>query len=692
MQIKNLDKPWIDCIANRTFGMELEFADGDKERIILPAGYKWTDNKLTMMNNSDGSAVTHHGRYGGEINTRPYHFNEEDLTELRDFIEMMREAGSYLMWNEGFDAHLYIRDLDLDVIKRMFALSYYTAAPIKKIFDIAEWWETKYLVPSPPYDVVQKVLEAEDLEHLLKLFSNGSDRGHIRYWLNLVSIEKIGTCEFRIFNSSWDFDKIVETIRFMYSFVEYAYLHEDINEYKKLTTIESCVKAFNIHREKIPQRHTPLLWAAEHSDNTTVVGTMFKKSNRMMSYIKNTASKFDVAHVVNSYYMDIEQVLNNREIKVYTKEYFIYLMYEAIKGNVKELRFNEEYEFLNIQSDKPAEIIATIHLFNAIKKHKNAQDIYHQSIYEDFMAKLEYYHQKYAQKYQKLVDNLKSKQIEVFYCGDLADAMINCKENDILIYQTEFHSGIKAASNALNRCLFDDYGWKDRVPTRYAEINEDLVNYITISQHAYMGRKKVLRDQRTYLYSNIGDAGDNSFTKRVITPLKYKRLPDDFEINENTKLRYMRASMSEIDYLRMIYLKKGIIMGSAPFCYLWFLDDYVFGATMFDFIKVNKYGENAITMKSDFVIDHPMPKLSKLLIMGALSSEFKAELDIRYKNDVGIISTSVFTDKPVSMKYRGVFDLAERGTGKLYYIQQSGKLGPIDDILRTFVKRNYKKK
>ena len=94
MQNTNIDKPWIDYIANRTFGMELEFADGDKEHIPLPSGYKWTDNKLTMMNNSDGSAVTHHGQFGGEINTRPYHYCIEDLQELKNFIQTMRDAGS----------------------------------------------------------------------------------------------------------------------------------------------------------------------------------------------------------------------------------------------------------------------------------------------------------------------------------------------------------------------------------------------------------------------------------------------------------------------------------------------------------------------------------------------------------------------------------------------------------------------
>ena len=94
-------------------------------------------------------------------------------------------------------------------------------------------------------------------------------------------------------------------------------------------------------------------------------------------------------------------MLTNREIKVYTKEYFIFLLYKAIKGELKELRFKEEYSFMDVRSDNPAEVVATLHLFNAIKKHKNSQDIYHKSLYDDFMAKLEYYHKKYTERYQK---------------------------------------------------------------------------------------------------------------------------------------------------------------------------------------------------------------------------------------------------------------------------------------------------
>ncbi len=684
---------WHENIRNRTFGFELEFADADKLLLSLPPGYKWTDNKLTMMNNSDGSAVTHHGQYGGEINTRPYHYTDEDLAELKDFIQSIKNAGGYLMWNEGFDAHFYVKDFDLDIIKRLFALSYYTAVPVKKIFDFPEWWDTKYLAPTPTADVVKRALSTDTLENFLKVFSNGSDRGHIRYWLNCVSIERIGTVEFRIFNSSWDFEQTLETIKFMYSFVEYAYLHEDIEEYKSLTAVEKCIEAFHIDQTKIPRRHKPLLWAAEHSDNVTVVGEMFKKSNRMLSYIRKAASKFDVVRVVNSYYFDIEQVINPREIVIYTKEYFIYLLWRAIKGEIKELVFDDEYDFLNIQSDNPSEIVATLHLFNAIKKHKRSDDIYHKGLYLDFTDRLDHYRKKYSDKYQKLIDNLSAKAITVKYCADLGDAILDCAagSNDLVIYQSEFLPSLRAASNAMERYLKVDYGVQERKRTHYAAIDEESVNYLAITQHQYMGRKKVFRDGRTCIYSNVAESGDNSFSKRVIVPLKYRRLPDDYQFSDKSKIRFIRASMSEIDYLRMIYLKKDIILGSAPFCYLWFIDEYVFGASMFDFMKVDKYGTDAVSMKSDFVIDHPLQKLSKLLIMGVLSTEYRNELCIRFKTEVGRICTSVFTDKPVSMKYRGVFNLDERGIGKLYYNQVAGKLGTLDQIMKEFRKRFYSK-
>ncbi len=265
-----------EIIKNRTFGLELECGDLDRNAVVMPDGYKWSEDETLM--NSNGTVSGGHARYGGEANTRPFMFVRKDLDELRDFIQSMKNAGGNLLWSTGFDAHLYCADLSLDVIKRMFVLSYYTALPLKKIFDIAEWWETKYLAPSPTMDVVKRVQEADRIENMMKIFANSSKRGYIRYLVNLCPLQRLGTIEFRLFNSSWDFEKTLETIKFMYSFVNYAYEHEDVSKYANLDSIEACIEAFNITYDKVPQRHKPLLWAGEHDNNVTTLGNMFNKS------------------------------------------------------------------------------------------------------------------------------------------------------------------------------------------------------------------------------------------------------------------------------------------------------------------------------------------------------------------------------------------------------------------------------
>ena len=84
---------WDSRIEDNTFGFELEFGDADKTKIHLRKGYAWTDNDLARMHNSDGSAVSHTGNFGGEINTRPYGWNQKDLDECRDFIQEIKDAG-----------------------------------------------------------------------------------------------------------------------------------------------------------------------------------------------------------------------------------------------------------------------------------------------------------------------------------------------------------------------------------------------------------------------------------------------------------------------------------------------------------------------------------------------------------------------------------------------------------------------
>ena len=673
---------WSDRLKNSTFGFELEYADADNTKIVLPKGYQMTDNDLTRMHNSDGSACTVKGQFGGEINTRPYKYTDEDLAELQDFIKSIKDAGGYLMWNEGFDAHFYVRDLELDIIKRLFELSYWVAPYLKKIFDLPEWFENKYIAPSPDYSYVRKMWGIKDISEIPSVFANSSHRGHIRFYINFVPIVKIGTIEFRIFNSSWEWVETLETIKFMFNFVDYVLRNEDVTKYKELNTIEKCLKAFKIDRELIPLRHNPLLWASEHNNFMTLVGESFKKPKILMSKIKKVADKFNRVVLVNSFYLDVEQVLDADEIIVYVKDLFTKIIYSIIL-NDKKIKLKEPFDWLEMDQGSKSERLAKLFLFQQIKKTYN-DDLYHKLQLGDYKHNYKKYVDKYKNTADAIIQRIESKGITL-KSGDVLDAISDVERSGgLLVYQSEFNQSLRSVSNSL-RFYLDDKEEVKRTP--YSKVNLDNINYLVVTKMRYMGLPKILRVNRMYLYSNVDVESNNIFAGRTLKPVYYKKLPDDYQITKNSTIKFMRVSMEDVDYLRAIYLQKDILLGSAPFNYLWFVDDYLIGACMFDFTKQTSFGGEKVWMKSDFVIDSKQKKLSKLLIMAILMKDFKEELSVRYLSEVGIITTTVFSNKSVSMKYRGIFKLAKRDAGKLYYEQIAGKYRSAKEVLSIWLSK-----
>ena len=77
---------------------------------------------------------------------------------------------------------------------------------------------------------------------------------------------------------------------------------------------------------------------------------------------------------------------------------------------------------------------------------------------------------------------------------------------------------------------------------------------------------------------------------------------------------------------------------------------------------------------SDFAV-RPTPhrRLSKLILACLLSREVQADVEQWLCARIRTIGTTAFTDKPVSMKYRGLFKLHSRTEGKLNYLGQAGR-------------------
>jgi len=666
-EINSFRETLSDKLKNRTIGLELEYSNGDKELIKLPLGYKFTDNKFSGHFNTTTVEIKNNGRYGGEINTKPTRLIEEDIYELEELNSSIWNSGAKLNWYIEIHIHIYIKDMLIEDIKKINDAIFLFGNLNSKVFQMPEWNDTPYATPLMTKETHDKVNNSNSIEDIANSFKNGSARGFHRPYISMAQIESIGTMEYRHFPGSTDFIHIWEYIKFSYRFIDYC-LNTSYEEKEKVVDQEEFVSMLQIDKSKLKIPMKPFIYAADHKDNTTNIGEMWNKSRPMLSAMKKAVGKNDV-FLYNSFNFDIEQVLTESNIKVFSNNAYIHFMYDIINKNIS-FKFPEEFTFLDHEEEStPADKISRVLLFFDLVKKVDSKEFYAQRYFENTKGNVVNILRKMTEKSSRLVENLKGR-VEVVY-GSFND-MVYAQEEEVIIYHYEEPSTMKSLHNKVVKY----FGYEmERLLNDYSLITE-FKNYVFLSQNQFLPYKLNYTDGRYYVYSDRTEKSIHKITSRTVEPLFYKELPNDHVITKKSVIKFIRAKGSEVDYIRQKYLSKNIIMGSAVYNYLWFIDDYLFGACMLDYPR-RKIGPGTVWLKSDFVIDSEVPKLSKLLIMGILSEEFRKETMVRFKENINFYVTNVFTTKPISMKYRGVFKLHTREAGKLIYVGEAGKNGRL---------------
>lgn len=115
----------------------------------------------------------------------------------------------------------------------------------------------------------------------------------------------------------------------------------------------------------------------------------------------------------------------------------------------------------------------------------------------------------------------------------------------------------------------------------------------------------------------------------------------------------------EFAELRAFYLNARIMPASSD-GYAVVVDGKIVGAFAFQFSIQHDTGD-AVYMLSDFAVaPTSYRRLSKLVLMAALSTEAKRIAERMGRRRIRYVITSAFSNKPVSMKYRGLFALTGR--------------------------------
>lgn len=142
-------------------------------------------------------------------------------------------------------------------------------------------------------------------------------------------------------------------------------------------------------------------------------------------------------------------------------------------------------------------------------------------------------------------------------------------------------------------------------------------------------------------------------------------LPVDYQFTTDTVITVRPCAVNDVNYYKAFYMANKVnYTTGGDFGLVFMADGMAFGFTSFS-KPLSTLSQ--IFMQSDFVVNSETQRLSKLLIMLMKSHDVRRLIARKMYNYYDGVKTTVYTTSPVSMKYRGVFNLERRDEGKLIY-------------------------
>jgi hypothetical protein len=191
---------------------------------------------------------------------------------------------------------------------------------------------------------------------------------------------------------------------------------------------------------------------------------------------------------------------------------------------------------------------------------------------------------------------------------------------------------------------------------KWPDLTEYLVGMVNLGQ----GKHDV------FIYSSLKKR-QNYYFEKDAKPVhsSISIMPKDYQFTKQSVITLKLCSVDEINYFKAFYMADKVnYTTGGDYGMVFYADGKAFGFASFS-VRLSTLEQ--MFVQSDFVVKSDTDKLSKLLIMLLRSNEVRHLLARKAGNYYEGLKTTVYTDKPVSMKYRGVFDLDRRDKGKLMY-------------------------
>lgn len=294
----------------------------------------------------------------------------------------------------------------------------------------------------------------------------------------------------------------------------------------------------------------------------------------------------------------------------------------------------------------------------------------------------------------KVEERFAGLSVDGFFGGDFREHAAACADLDGVVLA--FPPTYKGGYERMYRRLAENTEWAEpsygiwdpnEIGDWLADLRSSNTRHCVFVDHALDGIKPSACFQRPrskpiYLYAHGGSRSSYRRVEPKSAPFRYAPV-DPWTLSEQSTVTIGRVGHEQFNFLRNRYLAKGIQFTDGLYNYVVLIDGKVAGG--FSYTRDKSGSRDTLYLLSDFSIRRDR-KLAKLIAMLATSRQCVADAELTMMLRFTYVFTTVFTDRPVSMKYRGIFDLYQRKPGFLQYQAEIRDATP-GDIYREWFKR-----
>lgn len=371
------------------------------------------------------------------------------------------------------------------------------------------------------------------------------------------------------------------------------------------------------------------------------------------------------------------QEIHGNDISLYSCVLGAYAAGQSVPVSLKP---DTGYEWMAPYMAAGPDLIAHLLMTMEYVKYTGRGEAYHRrmvSAYERDWPRL------HAATVKRVTEALTGVHLASFHAGDVVDHIANAPQDAVVVSFPPTYAG---GYERLYAKFTDIFDWQ---PPPYVEFDEERFKLLS-SLMQEKAHWVTLRDvQEPELAANlIGSfqttarskpvyvyAGEGRRARLTVPVQKLEHVPiGRLEARGEGLLRIVRLTGGQMNLLRSEYLAPGIAPAAPQvnIGVLW--GEKLLGACGFLVPTMIGNGWCDAYVMTDFAVRPTVYKrLSKLVLAAMLSTEMKAVLEMSMNKRVAILGTTAFTTKPVSMKYRGLFEIYSRKDGAINYVGQTGK-------------------